>query len=152
MMHTVHWSLWKCFIYSALFEVRITRNCSSSLWLPVSCSPLQRKASTSWRFWFPAMRRVPSSGREVKPSSSCRKRPEPPSNCQNPKTSTLVSRPQCCLGGWMVWETKTSHVSHVFICFCCKKLALMFLQLALHQKLTKSAYMLPDQKKLFYET
>lgn len=63
----------------------------SRAWLPVSCSPLQRKASTSWRFWFPAMRRGRSLGREVRPSSSCRKRLEPPSNCQNPKTSTPVS-------------------------------------------------------------
>lgn len=81
-------------------------NCSGSIWLPVSCSPLQRKASTSWRFWFPAMRRVPSSGKEVRPSSSCRRRLEPPSNCQNPKTSTPVRRrcPPRCWGwmdGWM---------------------------------------------------
>lgn len=60
------------------------------------CSLLQRKASTSWRFWFPAMRRAPSSGKEVRPSSSCRRRREPPSNCQNPKTSTPVRR-RC---GW----------------------------------------------------
>lgn len=66
-------------------------SCRSRAWLPVSCSPLQRKASTSWRFWFPAMRRGRSLGREVRPSSSCRKRLEPPSNCQNPKTSTPVS-------------------------------------------------------------
>lgn len=83
------------------------KNCSVSIWLPVSCSPLQRKASTSWRFWFPAMRRVPSSGKEVRPSSSCRRRLEPPSNCQNPKTSTPVRTrcPPCCWGwmdGWRV--------------------------------------------------
>lgn len=72
---------------------RKTISCRRCAWLPVSCSPLQRKASTSWRFWFPAMRRGRSSGKEVRPSSSCRKRLEPPSNCQNPKTSTPVSDP-----------------------------------------------------------
>lgn len=82
-------------------------SCLSRAWLPVSCSPLQRKASTSWRFWFPAMRRGRSLGREVRPSSSCRKRLEPPSNCQNPKTSTPVSahhRPIEHLLGMRRWK------------------------------------------------
>lgn len=89
-----------------------TTRCSSSLWLAVSFFLLQRKASTFWRFWFPAMRRVPSSGREVRPSSSCRKRLEPLSNCQNPKTSIPVRHQHCCCW-WM--NDEVGEVDVIFI-------------------------------------
>lgn len=54
---------------------------------------LQKKASTSWRCWFPATLQALLLAREARPLCSYRKRQVPPSSCPNPKTSTQVSLP-----------------------------------------------------------
>lgn len=61
---------------------------------------LQKKASTSWRCWFPATLQVPLSAREARPLCSYRKRQVPPSSCPNPKTSTQVSLPSLHIQGY----------------------------------------------------